>query len=116
MKLKLLALILLLSSGSVLSNDLNKMEDLHLGTRLATVRVCSDLAVYTKSWKAMEIFNAYDKKATKYIETIKDTKKLDAILQAMSEMQLSMMNSTGKFNWNTSCRSAIENYKDNSFL
>jgi len=116
MKFKLFFLIFLLSNGSAFSKDLSEMEDLNLGSRLAVVRVCSDLAVYMHSSKAVEIFNAYDKKATRYILGIKDTKKLDAILKAMSEMQLSMMDTTGKFNWNYSCRSAVENYKDNSFL
>ncbi len=117
MKYKTLPLLaLLILSTPTFANNLSDMEENPLGSRLATVRVCIDLAIYKQSWQVKGILEDYDNKATDYLTSLQDKKRLDKVLKAMTKFQLDMMDSTGNFNWNTTCRSIIEGYKDNNYL
>lgn len=110
--------VLLLFCISVTANatNLEKIEASHLGARIATARVCSDLATYVQYWDAKDIFDEYNQRATDYLGNLKNRDRLHSILESMKKVQLVFMETTGKFNWNTSCRSVAEGYPDEDFL
>ena len=108
-------LFVFLISG-VNAEDLSNMKSANLGSRIAMVRVCSDLATYTQNWQIKDIFDEYDKKGTAYLSQLRDSERVDQILSSLTRMQVDMMQTTGEFNWSNSCRGIIENFDKRDFL
>jgi hypothetical protein len=108
--------ILFLCNPSFSDDNLDKIQANHIGSRLGMVRVCTNLSIYKENFQSTNILKEYDKKVVAYIVALKDKERLAAILNSLRKMQIDMMESTGVFNWNTSCIGMLNSYNETGKL